>query len=377
MPLLQELFEKKVSFKGGHADIMKSSGGGRDIDTPQIGIQEKIQNIHDNAWRYIRSGKRPPIDLVEKLTELKGLHTNPDEAQRRRIKLSSSEFSLFNPKSWFGGGSSKTSQDEEIPVAKQDDWAWEDEGGNSGSTLNTPLKTDGPEDLDNPTTVDPMEFGKAPQVTFRDGSTHSTHQALQTLMGAYGNRYDQDAVASALGVFPGSRVTVRPTETIGEGFQILSQGKGTTMDLRVKPGREAYISNLHIGPESELRGQGVELARNQLVGLSRLGHRDVHLLAVGEGSSVRQYQNPLLGYYFWLKMGFSGQASDRTMALLRDKFGVKYTDLQDFATEVPGFMEYWKDHGSSWTASFDLRKGSKNWKALAHHIQQKQMKGRQ
>lgn len=356
MPLLQELFEKKVPFEGGHADIIKGSVGGRGIDTPPLGIMEKIRNIHDNAWRYIRAGKRPPIDLAEQLTELKTLQTNPDEAQRRRIKLSSSEFSLFNPKSWFGGG--------------------KDEGGNSGVSLNTPLSTDRPEDLDNPTTVDPMEPGKAPQVTFREGNTHSTTQALQVLMGAYGNAYDQDAVASALGLFPGSQVTVRQAQRVGDGIEVMSKGKGVALDMRVEPKRSAYIGMLSIAPESPLRGQGGELVRNQLVALSKLGHGHVNLLAAGDAARNRTYNMQTSGFYFWLKMGFSGQADDRTMALLRDKFGVKYNDLQDFATEVPGFMDYWKDHGTYWTAEFDLKPGSKNWKALAHHIQQRQMKGR-
>lgn len=245
---------------------------------------------------------------------------------------------------WLGGQSRTVELDTDSPAHEVD----------VGDIMEEPQTPQEP--------IDPMVYTPHENISLHD-HLGSKHGAMKLLMDIYGDKYDYNTVATGFGVFPGAKVLVEHKGQFKtDEFFVYSTGKGASSNMRVAPGRGVYISWMGIDKDSPLKGRGMELVQKQFAALAQMGQDNVTLMAIG--GPGKQHT----GYDFWFRAGFTPIISDHEWARIQGAWNYKGWQLQDFAQKFPGFTDWWKKNGVSWAGKFDLTPGSKNWQAMAFHL---------
>lgn len=112
---------------------------------------------------------------------------------------------------------------------------------------------------------------------------------------------------------------------------------------------------LHVRDEAP-PGIGTRLLAHQAATAESLGVLYLAAEAAGSpGSTVN-------GYYTWARLGFDGLIPEQVRAQLPSEWRAARTVLD--LIERPGGAVWWRTHGRTYNATFDLRPGSRSWRVL-------------
>jgi hypothetical protein len=129
-------------------------------------------------------------------------------------------------------------------------------------------------------------------------------------------------------------------------------------------GRTAvYNESLRVHQDAP-RGVGTRVLAHQVRGAQRIGVAYLTLDAEGRAGS------PFNGYYTWARLGFNGPIPERARAAL----AAGAPELQGAADildllALPGGVDWWRRHGSTFAGVFDLRPGSRSLATLARYTE--------
>ena len=119
---------------------------------------------------------------------------------------------------------------------------------------------------------------------------------------------------------------------------------------------------LHVRDEAP-DGVAVRLLAQQVQAARALGVAYLAAEAAGGPGS------PFVGYFVWPRLGFTGPLPEAARRRLPPVYG-DVADVLDLVLR-PGGADWWRRHGRSFEATFDLREGSRSLAALTAYTQRK------
>jgi hypothetical protein len=126
-----------------------------------------------------------------------------------------------------------------------------------------------------------------------------------------------------------------------------------------------YNAYFSIPKDSKLKGQGAKIFSNQVKAAQKAGFDKINVSAAGSKND-RTYN----GYYTWARLGYRPNNSMQEVASIFRDTGRNYGTWENMMKSKQGVAD-WKEHGSSWRGSFDLKKGSYSDKALKEYLKSK------
>lgn len=129
-------------------------------------------------------------------------------------------------------------------------------------------------------------------------------------------------------------------------------------------GRTAIYNESLRMREAAPRGVGTRVLAHQVRGAQRVGVAYLTLDAEGRAGS------PFNGYYTWARLGFNGPIPERVRAALATGPPElrNAADILDLLA-LPGGVQWWRRHGSTFAGVFDLRPGSRSLTTLAAYTE--------
>jgi RNA polymerase sigma factor (sigma-70 family) len=172
-------------------------------------------------------------------------------------------------------------------------------------------------------------------------------------------------LAQAANAVDGSKVYVASEP--GDKFRVVASGQGYSAGRVFKKvgGKwTVYNGSFMIDRDSPMKGKGADMLHAQTVALRKLGVEKIRTQAAG---SKRSYMN---GYYTWARLGFDGTIAVRTFAKLPEDLRRQMGDRRNVQSlmALPGGKEAWKEYGTTFSGTFDLRPGSASLRTLNAYL---------
>lgn len=133
--------------------------------------------------------------------------------------------------------------------------------------------------------------------------------------------------------------------------------------LKRAPDGSKYIKNDSFYATTKGTGLGTKIFARQVKQASKNGYTKIVTDAAGRKGTSEN------GYYTWARLGYNGGIQQAARAALPAKFR-KAKDIQHLM-RMKGGPEAWKEHGTAFSGTFDLKKGSRSRRVLAAYLKEK------
>lgn len=174
-----------------------------------------------------------------------------------------------------------------------------------------------------------------------------------------------DRAASLAGAPPGSEVVV--TQRYGSRYSVKTNGDGIDFEITVTDTdgeKSVYADGIFLDRDTQKGGIGSRAMATMIYNAKDLGFDDFTLTAAG------YHGGRMNGYYTWPRLGFDGAVYGSTAEQAVEDLGLDFTPTKiSQIFEADGGPEWWRVNGHSFSATFDMREGSKSWQRLSRYME--------
>lgn len=144
------------------------------------------------------------------------------------------------------------------------------------------------------------------------------------------------------------------------------RNEGITMQRQIKiADKSIYNALFRIEDKTKYSGKSLEIFTNQVKSAQKEGFKKITVNAAGYPNSP-SYN----GYYTWASYGYTPSNKNMLVQSIKLKTGSDYGTWENMMKSKLGRAD-WKDNGTGWDGTFDLKKGSVNIKQLAAYTKDK------
>lgn len=189
--------------------------------------------------------------------------------------------------------------------------------------------------------------------------------------------------AAAVNAQGGAQVDVYPADD-GDGLKVetLDEARGYYAGRSFRKDEEGKLvcenelftirDKLPDGSPNPMKGKGSEIFAEQVAALKAAGVDRIETHAARDDSPG----NAMNGYYTWARLGYDGEIPASTLGKM--PAGLKRqlkgrTNVQSLMGTPEG-RDFWKEHGDSFDASFDLKEGSQSVRTLTAYLAERKAK---
>jgi hypothetical protein len=161
------------------------------------------------------------------------------------------------------------------------------------------------------------------------------------------------------------------------------QGMSMVRTIAVDGTGQAYVYNQYfrIGSGSKYDGRGFEIFNNQVNYLSKNqtinGQKTSYIKVDAAGWGKNNGPSVYNGYYTWLRFGYnpSPAADRRITADYNRATGSNVKNAREMMSTKAG-QDWWRDNGTGWNGTFDLRDGSDSRRVLSQYVRDRAKKNK-
>jgi SPP1 gp7 family putative phage head morphogenesis protein len=189
---------------------------------------------------------------------------------------------------------------------------------------------------------------------------------LQLAQKIFGRSMTKKEIAGMVAAQPGSKTYL---SSLGDRLSVVTENKeyGSVREIFRDADGKLVCANGELNVRNKGRGLGTKIFSEQVSALVDAGFDRITCWAT-KGTEFN-------GYYTWARLGYDGKIPQTTSSsLARDKGlpkELRYPETVHDLISRPGGMDAWSQHGDTFSATFDLNKGSNSRKILDAYITEK------
>ncbi len=225
----------------------------------------------------------------------------------------------------------------------------------------------------------PLERNKAKFDKFRvdgvdKGSSTRSKSADKMARDLFGRDVSDDELRDLIGSPKGSDLYVKA----GNGMLIIEAEVGNNyVASRIvrKVGDDLVMDNDLFQLNGQEKGTGTMMFAQQVNAASKMGVSRIEVSdAAGYGSAYAEDtgrpKTKWNGYYTWGRLGYDGEVSLGETQRKKLGFNIEDTVTMKDIMLKPGGAKLWREYGSSWSGSFDLKEGSYSRRVLDAYLEE-------
>lgn len=184
-----------------------------------------------------------------------------------------------------------------------------------------------------------------------------------TIHAVFGRDVPPAQLAALMGAGRGDTVRVK-SDLPGRAFVVELTGKGRDGEIAIGRYRglvDARVFEVHNAVNQRSAASGRDIVR--AIGAMRAAGIDRIRASAARADSADPTRR-MNGYYTWARIGFTGPIPASVLAAAQARFGARVSRVEQLMPK-PGGAAWWKQHGTTYDATFDLRPGSKSMRVFS------------